>query len=228
MMGETGTTGNKIQSIELEYEYILMLADRPSWRSPCLTFAAIVIRTPKKDLPWALRQVCSRVWRFLTKLPWVEILVLPFSKKKAVILYSYLVLHVRTFCCIAFEFSKPAIPEEPFDLKVGTPVSSLPPEVIRRRTGKQSPVAPHAQRLLVAHAKEAKAELKGSGKGNKGTGKGKGKSKGKGKGKADKVNKKTNPKAKAKAKADPKPKAEPKQKSPYASAKAVFMDKFPV
>ena len=74
------------------------------------------------------------------------------------------------------------------------PVSSIPPVVLTRVFGKQKPITPHSQRLLVAARKESRAPAKaegskGKGKGSKGRGKGaKGtkstKGKGRGKGKA--------------------------------------------
>ena len=53
--------------------------------------------------------------------------------------------------------------EAPFELDLtSTPIeSSIPVDVLRRCSGKQAPPAPHKQRLLVAAAKEAKAEAKG-------------------------------------------------------------------
>lgn len=101
--------------------------------------------------------------------------------------------------------------QEPFDLDVKGAVSGIPAQVLTRCYGKQAPVTPHRQRLLVASAKEAKAE------GNKGNGKGKGKPKGSGK-----------PKSKAKAKAAKKSGKEvtkPKSKTPYAEAKESFLHK---
>lgn len=99
---------------------------------------------------------------------------------------------------------------------------SIPTHVFRRCVGKQAPFAPHAQRLLVASLKSAKAD---------------------GGGKHDPASKAV---PKAKAKRDPKPKsspkkkktkaetkdgnetaeAKPKQKTPYALAKDAFMLKF--
>ena len=99
------------------------------------------------------------------------------------------------------------------------PVSTIPPAVLTRCFGKQKPVTPHAQRLLVASRKESrtpagKAAAKGKGKGNKGKG-GKGKSgKGKGKG-ATKDVKAPNGSKKA-------PKGT-QSKSAYAVAKDNFM-----
>ena len=76
----------------------------------------------------------------------------------------------------------------------GEPSSSIPPVVIMRCFGKQKPLAPHAQRLLLASRKEAKAP------------------KAKAKGKA-------NPKPKTK-----KPGDDSKEKTPYALAKMKFME----
>ena len=99
-------------------------------------------------------------------------------------------------------------------------VSGIPAEVLTRCYGKQAPVTPHRQRLLVASTKEAKAE------GNKGNGKGKGNRKGKGKAKGN-----GKPKSKAKAKVAKKSGKEvtkPKSKTPYAEAKESFLRKFRV
>ena len=100
--------------------------------------------------------------------------------------------------------------EAEFTLEVAKPVSTIPVQVLKRCFGKQKPVVPHCQRLLVAARKEvrapkAKAKAKASAKG-RGRGKGKGgKASGRGKGK-------------------PKPEVE-KEKSAYAVAKAEFMRK---
>ena len=60
-------------------------------------------------------------------------------------------------------FSRTPISKAPFELDLtSTPVeSSIPEAVLHRVSGKQAPPAPHKQRLLVAAAKEAKAEAKG-------------------------------------------------------------------
>lgn len=60
-------------------------------------------------------------------------------------------------------------------MEVSETYPGVPSEVLKRCYGKQAPITPHSQRLLVAATKEAKAEAKGHGKGN---GKGKGKGKG--------------------------------------------------
>ena len=52
------------------------------------------------------------------------------------------------------------ISKAPFELEVKG-VSGIPEAVLRRCTGKQRPVVPHKQRLLVASIKEAKADSKG-------------------------------------------------------------------
>ena len=105
------------------------------------------------------------------------------------------------------------VSKDEFQLDIGKPVSSIPPAVLKRCFGKQKPVVPHAQRLLVAARKDAKAPAS---KGDGGKGKGKSKSKSKsGKGGAA-------PKAKAKVKAA-KSKDDTDTKSAYAVAKANFM-----
>lgn len=105
-------------------------------------------------------------------------------------------------------------------MKDGPPISDVDPEIKRRCFGKQTPITPHAQRLMVASVKEAKAEAKGKGKSNDD-----------GQKKSKKKNNKDSPsksKAKAKAKANKKTKdAEPKKKTPYAEAKIAFFTKFP-
>ena len=111
--------------------------------------------------------------------------------------------------------------EAPFEMELNPTVgSTIPSNVMTRVRGKQCPVVPHAQRLLVAATKEAKAE-KGKGKGKKGKGKGKGGGGGKHKPK---------PKTKGKPKSKPvKPvESEPKPKTAYADAKSVYMEQFRV
>ena len=107
--------------------------------------------------------------------------------------------------------------EEPFDLDLGGPMpeSSIPPAVLQRCNGKQTPVAPHAQRLLVAASKAAKAPSKVPKEPavKKPTGKGDGKRKAAAKAK---------PANTESAAAEP----EPKQKSPYSLAKAMFVAEF--
>lgn len=99
--------------------------------------------------------------------------------------------------------------------------SSIPATVLTRCVGKQSPAAPHRQRLLVASAKAAKAD--------------KGDASNSGKAKQPSTSNDTNdPKSEVAAKAAPKkqskrkePKAEPKdpkEKTPYAIAKEAFME----
>ena len=97
-------------------------------------------------------------------------------------------------------------------MEVDKPKSSIPESVLRRCAGKQRPVTPHAQRLLVAARREAKTPA-GKGKGKNGKGKGKGKNVGKSK--PSKA-----PKAKAAKEAKTK---EASAKTPYAVAKASFM-----
>ena len=98
--------------------------------------------------------------------------------------------------------------EAEFTLEVAKPVSTIPVQVLKRCFGKQKPVVPHCQRLLVAARKEVrapKAKAKASAKG-RGRGKGKGgNASGRGKGK-------------------PKPEVE-KEKSAYAVAKAEIVRK---
>lgn len=97
--------------------------------------------------------------------------------------------------------------------------SSIPAEVLRRCTGKQSPAAPHRQRLLVASAKAAKAE-KGDPNNN-------------GKTKPSSKNSGGNhPESEVAEKAEPKKRSKrpteddkPKEKTPYAIAKESFMEK---
>ena len=88
-------------------------------------------------------------------------------------------------------------------------MTEIPVEVAKRCYGKQTPITPHSQRLLVAAAKEAKVE-----KGSKGAGKGK-------------------PKAGTKPKAKPKSKpqerdtgSDGKKKSAYAQEKDKYIGEF--
>jgi len=94
-------------------------------------------------------------------------------------------------------------------------------EILRRCSGKQTPITPHAQRLLSAEKKQGKlGKGKDDGKGcGNGKGKGKGNGKGKGKGKC---------KGKAKKKAQKPKGSDSKSKPPsdYAKAKADYMAKF--
>lgn len=82
-------------------------------------------------------------------------------------------------------------------MEIPDPVSGIPAEVTHRCTGKQAPIAPHAQRLLVASTKAAKTQ----GKGAKGKPKAKGKSKAKPKKGKGASNAQKNPSAYAQAKA---------------------------
>ena len=85
--------------------------------------------------------------------------------------------------------------------------SSIPSAVLKRCYGKQSPITPHQQKLLLAARREAKApQAKAAGKSKKPT-KGKGKGKGRGKSLQGKGSK------------------GPKAKSDYAIAKADFLGK---
>lgn len=100
-------------------------------------------------------------------------------------------------------------------MEVEGKVPNVGNEILRRCSGKQTPIAPHAQRLLTAAKKEVKL---GKGKGDgKGRGKGKGNSKGK-------TQKKAEPKQKPKG-SDSKSKPS-KPPSEYAKAKADYMAKF--
>lgn len=101
--------------------------------------------------------------------------------------------------------------EAPFNLEVKAPLSSVPEAVMKRCWGKQAPIAPHRQRLLIAGCKEATLED------------------------AKKQEKPVKPKAPAKPKkvkqdkqVPPKPSGEAasKNKTPYAEAKTIFINKF--
>lgn len=101
--------------------------------------------------------------------------------------------------------------EAPFNLEVKAPLSSVPEAVMKRCWGKQAPIAPHRQRLLIAGCKEATLED------------------------AKKQDKPVKPKAPAKPKkvkqdkqVPPKPSGEAasKNKTPYAEAKTIFINKF--
>lgn len=92
--------------------------------------------------------------------------------------------------------------EAEFSLDVATPQSSIPAVVLTRVFGKQKPITPHAQRLLVAARKEARAPKPKTSS----EGKGKGRGKGRGKGKASKAR-------------------GAKPKTPYSLAKDEFMNK---
>lgn len=100
------------------------------------------------------------------------------------------------------------IVEVPFELQLGGSGSMIPGPVLKRVTGKQSPVVPHCQRLLVASRKEAKMPKAPNAAGPKAKAKAKAKTKAKTKAK--------NPK-KAKGKGKGKT-----QKTDYALAKAAF------
>ena len=92
---------------------------------------------------------------------------------------------------------------------------SIPSEIVQRCRGKQTPVNPHAQRLLVAATKDAKS-IKGKGKDSK-------EKKEKPKGPTgDRLESKV-----AKERAPRKPPAEgDRSKTPYALAKDLFVDGF--
>ena len=95
-------------------------------------------------------------------------------------------------------------------MEVKAPVSSIPPVVLTRVFGKQKPITPHSQRLLVAARKESRAPAKAEG--SKGKGKGS-----KGRGKGAKGTKSTKGKGRGKGK------AATKAKTPYAMAKAAYL-----
>ena len=100
--------------------------------------------------------------------------------------------------------------EAPFNLDMQAPLSRVPADVLKRCCGKQAPIAPHRQRLLIAASKEATLEdTKKNGKGNN-------------------QKPKAAPKPK-KVKQDP-PKASgeaaSKNKTPYTEAKTIFINKF--
>ena len=89
---------------------------------------------------------------------------------------------------------------------------------MHRVVGKQAPVAPHSQRLLVAALKEAKTNGSGDGDDGKPPKVAKGKAKAKAKAKAKTTAKKTTPVPKAAAE-----KKAPREKTPYTLAKDAFM-----
>ena len=98
-------------------------------------------------------------------------------------------------------------------MEVRAPISSIPPVVLKRVFGKQKPITPHSQRLLVAARKESRAPAKGEGPA-KGKGKGRGGRGPKGRGKGAKG---------AKGKGGGKGNAGAKPKTPYATAKAAYL-----
>ena len=100
--------------------------------------------------------------------------------------------------------------------------SSIPDAVLRRCVGKQTPVTPHAQRLLVASMKEAKMPQPGEAPG-KLAAKAKAKSKASAKPKAPSKPKVSKPKATPAAKSGAAPKGE---KTPYALAKDAYVAEF--
>ena len=106
-----------------------------------------------------------------------------------------------------------------FQLDIAKPVSGIHPAVLKRCAGKQQPVAPHAQRLLVASRKEAKAPKTEKTKGGQAKGKGKGKN---GKGKNGKCESGQGKCPKPKGPKDAKAKGS-SSKSDYAVARANFM-----
>ena len=121
------------------------------------------------------------------------------------------------------------ISEAPFELDLtSTPVeSSIPAAVLTRVSGKQAPPAPHKQRLLVAAAKEAKAEAKGKAdpqevKKPKPKAKGKAKSKAKSTTEAKPETSPDTPRS-TDAVAEP---PQPREKTFYMLAKANFVDVF--
>ena len=116
--------------------------------------------------------------------------------------------------------------EAPFNVELNKDVAlGVPPAVLQRCVGKQTPVTPHAQRLLVASMKEAKADGKGSKDPTKPKAKAKGTPKPKAKSKSekpDKVAKASKPKAEKTEKTE---KTE-RKKTPYGLAKDAYMLKF--
>ena len=93
-------------------------------------------------------------------------------------------------------------------MEIPEPVSGIPASITHRCTGKQAPIAPHAQRMLVASTKAAKTQgVTEKGKPSKPKPKAKGKAKGKPK--------------KDKEASDPR-----KTPSAYAQTKAAYMLKF--
>ena len=114
-------------------------------------------------------------------------------------------LHVFTLM-----FCKPESSWEPFNLEIGPGSSNIPPEVLRRCNGKQTPITPHRQRLLVAASKDSKREIKGKGKG---AGKGEGKD----------VNGVGPQKKAKKPSTKKKPATAKREQSTYGDAKAAYM-----
>ena len=110
------------------------------------------------------------------------------------------------------------ISEAAFHLEVKVPSTTVPTDVIKRCYGKQTPIAPHKQRLLVASSKDATIEnaKEKPQKAKKTT------TKSKGKGKGDAKSKKVTPPKSA----PPDGEVAPKSKTPYAEAKSVFINKF--
>ena len=126
----------------------------------------------------------------------------------------------------------PLVVKAPFDLEATkAPGSAIPAVVLTRCFGKQTPVTPHAQRLLVAHAKEVKQEKKvekeKKSAWNKGKGHGSKVEQGAG-AKKEKKNASKKKNANPEDSKDSSGAAEtaPKTKTPYALAKDQFMDKF--
>lgn len=119
-------------------------------------------------------------------------------------------------------------------MEVNASQSGIPPSVLQRCVGKQRPITPHAQRLLVAACSEAKSEGNGTRDPKK-------------KDKGNKPKAKASAKSKAKAKPQPKKKVEKpnpagandlpipqmgcrlppecRSKTPYATAKDEFIKK---
>lgn len=119
--------------------------------------------------------------------------------------------------------------EAPFSLAAAGSETSIPQAVMTRCYGKQTPIAPHSQRALLAAQKDAKLELKGKGKG-KGEETDTSKSK-------PKKNKTKDTKKKGDSKSKPAtgasgvhgPEDEPREAKPmteYSKAKLRFMDEF--
>ena len=98
----------------------------------------------------------------------------------------------------------------------------MPTDVIKRCYGKQTPIAPHKQRLLVASSKDATIEATARNAKDKPQKAKKTTTKSKGKGKGDAKSKKVTPPKSA----PPDGEVAPKSKTPYAEAKSVFINKF--
>ena len=110
--------------------------------------------------------------------------------------------------------------EAPFTLDPNGQVAGVSSEVLRRCFGKQSPITPHAQRLLVAASKEAGVPKPAAPK-TKAKAKAKPKAAPKGKTGKEKASQEKSKGGKEKA-----TKAKSREKTPYALAKDAFMAEF--